>query len=262
MFDCGSPAVLCRETLGGQFCEGDGIQAFATGSIRTTRRLRVKAGQFAFAEIDLSAEAGDITIGGPIENDRQWATLVDVTAGGNIFLKHHIHVLTLDPVGNGTVRMFAGGNVVVDGDIDARGHGRQGSGGVVNLQSNGNGNVSISKKIDVRGPKSGNSSEMGIFIGPACAVRVSGKLDSRVGQLTNSGTRIEYRETLDLSGGSLLSQPFDGFFGGGNFVSCRCVDSDDDGNCDGGCVHDPIGVNPAKVKPPLEITPVASEPCS
>jgi len=71
--------------------------------------------------------------------------------------------------------------------------------------------------------------------------------------------KYSYAGTFDATGASLRADPE---FGGGNFISCRCVDSNDDNVCDGGCEHPPVGLDPTKVKPPATISPIVLPACS
>jgi hypothetical protein len=230
--------------LGGPDGDTDTIYVAATDSIQTSKLVQVKAGVFAVAFVTLSAASGDVTVGGPIQSLR-WANGIEIDAGGNVTLNAPIKAGTDDGGGNGQLDVQAGKDIVVNANIDLRGYGQYGNEGLVSLNPGPTGNVSIAKKIDVRGRR---EDYFGGIDANACAMRVSNRLLA-----TGYGIFLSYRSSFDATGSSLRSF--------NTQITCPCVDTNGDFVCDTGCNPAPVGLNLARA-PRATITPSVLQPCS
>jgi hypothetical protein len=229
--------------LGAPVVNADSLFLEANGSIHTSQLLSVQAGPHATAFITLSAASGDIVLGGPIRSQR-FPNFIEMDAGGNVTLNAPIAAGT--QLGQGALTVRAGGYIAANSKLSLRGFGKFGNEGSVFLSPGPNGNVSITKTIDVRGK--GENFPGGIDVA-ACSLRVSGRLFA-----TGYGISLGYRNTFDATGASLRSYQ--------NSITCPCVDTNGDNVCDTGCSPAPIGLNLARVHVAPTITPFVSQPCS
>lgn len=109
-------------------------------------------------------------------------------------------------------------------------------------------------KLEAKAPSEGG--EIAIDAG---MVLLAGTLNS--GGTGVSGLNlVSYRTAFDATGGRMISGPNSPTTG--NIVQCNCADvSPMDSVCDANvCLNDPVGLDPAKVTPAVQLTPLVLAP--
>lgn len=88
---------------------------------------------------------------------------------------------------------------------------------------------------------------------------ISGAIKTRNPQLSGPGygsNTIIYRRSLNVTNALLKSDT-----SGGTEIDCRCVDTNVDAICDGGCIQNPSGMGSATIIPAAIVVPTAMPPC-
>jgi cysteine-rich repeat protein len=146
------------------------------------------------------------------------------------------------------------GDVRINGSVDASGYGDLASGGLVTVVAGPDHTITVDHTVDA------STTDNGLFdgdidLGPACTVAVSSTL--KVHSAAGLGTiQLESRQTLNVAGAILTADS-----NGQVALMCRCIDTNNDGVCDGGCVQAPTGIAKASVTPLPVIEPVPLGPC-
>ncbi len=160
----------------------------------------------------------------------------------------------------GTVTLIADNNANIAGLVSVVGVGGGASGGLIDIEGGNNGTVTISKTLDASTSSTG-SFDGEIDVGPACSLVISGTVRARTSQISSTGTGINfltYSGSLNVTGSSLLA---DTDAQGGTLILCRCIDTNNDGVCDRGCVQAPTGLSSATQKPTVATLPIPAPAC-
>ncbi len=177
----------------------------------------------------------------------------NITVGGST-----IHANGSSGGDGGTITLLANGDVTIGSLVSAVGNGGGTSGGIVDVEAGPSGTVTVNDTLNVSTSSTGLYDGT-IVLGPACSVVVSGTLKARTSNLSSTGlgsNSIYYSGALNVSGGTLLADA-----NGGTRLFCRCVDTTNDGTCDGGCVNAPTGLGSAPQTPAAVVSPLSLPPC-
>ncbi|MBI3248298.1 MAG: hypothetical protein HYZ50_17465 [Deltaproteobacteria bacterium] len=231
--------------------------------------------------LDFSASGDIIVNGGIVANDKfqgDGGGYLTFRAGGNIEINAPISA-NGSPYGysstsGGIVYLSADGDVTVTKNITANAIGSS-RGGCIAIAVGTGYTVSVRGKLEAKAPSLGGVIRLGnvsrtidyhvcgaSVLSPAIGagtVLLAGTMDSSGTDVAGLNL-VSYRTAFDATGGRLISGVNSSATG--NIVQCNCADvSPMDGMCDANvCLSDPIGLDPAKVTPAVQLTPIVLVP--
>ena len=223
--------------------------------------------------VSLLARGGNALVNAPLSaaatGSQGFGGGIDVNAAGDITVG-----ATLDAHGarsgiGGAVRLFAGGNADITGDLIATAAAGQygDSGGYIQVAAGPNGTITISGTLDARAqPVTGGGAVDGtIVVGPACDVLLSGSL--RTDGASGGSNIVKYRNSFDVRGGTMRADSDRSpapALQAGNLIECGCPDtSPADGVCDGppSCATSPLVSSGTSIIPGEQDRPRPLGPC-